>query len=309
MANQKHVDILKQGVQVWNKWREKRQNSWRATSHLPFEDLSDADLRGANLSGAYLTRADLTGANLVGASLIDTNLANANLTGCHIFGISAWNVNLEGAVQEDLIFTENGEPETEITVDNLEVAQFLYLLQNNSKLHNVIDTITSKVVLILGRFTPERKPVLDALKDELCKHNYLPVVFDFKPSAKRDLTETISLLARMSRFVIADLTDAKSIPQELENIIPHLPSVPVQPILQRDATEYAMFEHYERYPWVLPIYRYQDIPSLLSSFKEHILKSVEQKEHEKDKTRLLKEKDEMIRSLEEKIRLSEQKNK
>ena len=32
-----------------------------------------------------------------------------------------------------------------------------------------IDTITSKVVLILGRFTEERKKVLDALGDELRK--------------------------------------------------------------------------------------------------------------------------------------------
>jgi hypothetical protein len=31
----------------------------------------------------------------------------------------------------------------------------------------VIDTITSKAVLILGRFTDERKAVLDALREEL----------------------------------------------------------------------------------------------------------------------------------------------
>ena len=32
----------------------------------------------------------------------------------------------------------------------------------------------------------------------------LPVLFDFTIPAKRDITETISLLARMARFVVAD---------------------------------------------------------------------------------------------------------
>lgn len=54
-----------------------------------------------------------------------------------------------------------------ITVDNLEVAQFIYLLLNNEKIRQVIDTITSKVVLILGRFTDERKSVIDAIREEL----------------------------------------------------------------------------------------------------------------------------------------------
>ena len=46
----------------------------------------------------------------------------------------------------------------------------------------------------LGRFTPERKTVLDALRDELRQRNYLPIVFDFEKPASRDLTETISTL-------------------------------------------------------------------------------------------------------------------
>ena len=65
----------------------------------------------------------------------------------------------------------------------------------------MIDTITSKAVLILGRFTDERKAVLDALREELRKRNYLPILFDFDAPARRNLTETITLLARMARFI------------------------------------------------------------------------------------------------------------
>jgi hypothetical protein len=79
-----------------------------------------------------------------------------------------------------------------ITVDNLEMAQFLFLLLNNQKIREVIDTITSKAVLILGRFTRSRKSVLDAIRDALRRQNHLPILFDFESPSSRDLTETIT---------------------------------------------------------------------------------------------------------------------
>jgi hypothetical protein len=71
------------------------------------------------------------------------------------------------------------------------------LLINNEKLRNVIDTITSKVVLILGRFTPERKPILEAIRMELRVHNYVPVLFDFEKPESRTFIETVSTIAHV----------------------------------------------------------------------------------------------------------------
>ena len=237
MANDEHVAMLRQGVAAWNKWRDENRNVLHPD--LNGAILVEANLRGANLSGAdlheaLLSGADLHGANLSGAYLntavlLDTDLQDADLTGCHVYGISAWNLKLEGAKQQNLIITRADEPE--ITVDHIEVAQFIYLMLHNQKIRDVIDTITSKAVLILGRFTDERKAVLDALREELRKSNYLPILFDFDVPATRDITETVSLLARMARFIIADLTDPSSIPKELEAIVPDL-AVPVQPLLE-----------------------------------------------------------------------------
>jgi hypothetical protein len=172
-----------------------------------------------------------------------------------------------------LVIADEDEPE--VTVDNIEVGQFIYLLLHNQKIRDVIDTVTSKAVLILGRFTDERKAVLNALREELRKRNYLPILFDFSVPATRDITETISLLARMARFVVADVTDAKSIPQELSMIVPDLPSVPVQPLLLKGSAEYSVFEHFKRYPWVLETYEYPSSERLIAGLSEHVIDPAE----------------------------------
>lgn len=153
----------------------------------------------------------------------------------------------------------------------------MYLLLNNQKIRNIIDTVTSKIVLILGRFTPEPKAILDAIRDELRGLDYLPVLFDFEKPTNRDITETVSTLAHMARFVIADITDAKSIPQELMAIVPSLPAVPVQPLLLESQHEYGVFEHFMRFPWVLAPVLYRDQKQLLGSLKESVIDPAEAK--------------------------------
>ena len=54
----------------------------------------------------------------------------------------SWELELEGAKQKNLVITAPGKPK--VTVDNIEVAQVVYLLLHNQKIRDVIDTITSK---------------------------------------------------------------------------------------------------------------------------------------------------------------------
>jgi hypothetical protein len=135
-------------------------------------------------------------------------------------------------------------------------------------------------VLILGRFTDERILILDAIREELRKHNYSPVLFDFEKPRSRDLTETVSTLAHMARFVIADITKAKSIAQELKHIVPSLPSVPVQPLIASSDYEYAMFEHLRRFPWVLEEYQYDSLDDLLATLEDKVISPAETKAKE-----------------------------
>ena len=274
---------------------------------LGFADLTFADLSGADLTAARLWKADLTTAKLVGANLttanltlatlretdcttanlngaelhyailVETNLKEANLTGCSIYGISAWDVHMTDAIQENLVITLPNEPI--VTVDTLEIAQFLYLLLHNRNIYEVINSISSNIVLILGRFTPERKPVLEAIRDRLRKQHYSPVLFDFEKPLSRDFTQMVSTLARVARFIIADLTAHKSIAQELQAIVPSI-AIPVQPLLGGAKNVYSMFPDFKKYSWVLPGYRYRNMADLLASLDEKVIKPAEEKAKE-----------------------------
>ena len=91
MADQQHLNILKQGVEKWNRWRDgyKDIRPDLSGADLSKLDLSEANLSTTDLSGSYLYVADLRKANisrayLVGASLNWANLNGADLSGSHL---------------------------------------------------------------------------------------------------------------------------------------------------------------------------------------------------------------------------------
>ncbi|SRR5216683_1864177 len=241
-------------------------------------NLSGATLIGADLGEANLSEADLSGANLERALLVGTNLEDSTLTGCHVFGISAWGARLDRSRQSNIVITPFGEPT--IQVDSLDVAQFVYLLLNNKRIRDVIDTVGKKAVLILGRFVPDRKLVLDAIRESLRHCGYLPILFDFEKPSNRDLQETIMILAGISRFILADITEPRSVPQELAVIVPTLPSVPVQPLLQRGFEQWAMYDHIKRFQWVLPLITYDNHEGLVAELKRGAIATAEAKAKE-----------------------------
>jgi uncharacterized protein YjbI with pentapeptide repeats len=89
MANEEQLAILRQGVEVWNKWRGDNLDI--------LIDLSKADLRGVDLTEAYLWTAHLEGANLSEACLNLTNLAEADVRGVDFKRADLRQVNLNKA--------------------------------------------------------------------------------------------------------------------------------------------------------------------------------------------------------------------
>jgi uncharacterized protein YjbI with pentapeptide repeats len=133
MANEEHLKILRQGVEVWNRWRKENPGLW---PDLRGANLSKADLHGANLgkanlsraalneaeflhvaavalggadlsgakilevvalSGARLSEADLRGAELSEVELGEANLGRANLSGANLSGAGLSGANFSGA--------------------------------------------------------------------------------------------------------------------------------------------------------------------------------------------------------------------
>jgi uncharacterized protein YjbI with pentapeptide repeats len=248
-------------------------------------NLIDVNLSGANLSGANLWGADLRwvdlswaklgGANLAYARLVDADITNADLTGCRIYGVSAWNLKLSGGTrQQNLVITDDNE--SEVTVDNIEVAQFVYLLLHNEKIRDVIDTVGKKGVLLLGRFTEGRIAVLERLRAELRERRYLPIVFNFDKPETKDFTETIRLLAGLSRFVIADVTNPKSTPLALQATVPEI-MIPFKPIIEEGESPFATLEDLwiKHREWVFEPLYYSSLDALIGALDTKIIRPAE----------------------------------
>jgi uncharacterized protein YjbI with pentapeptide repeats len=280
-----------------------------ANAVLVEADLSDAQLCGANfheanLGGAILHGADLTKANFCRTDFYDTDLSGATLTGanlqgtqlaktcferatlinCTIYGLSAWDVNVNGAIQKDLTVVynkenalHNGEPEkSTIIVNDLRSAQFIYLLLHNENIRAAIDTMTAKVVLILGRFSPERKPILDRIREELRDLDYVPIMFDFEKPQSRNLEETVRTLASISKWVIADLTDPRSVLQEVTLVARDFQSVAMLMMREKGNPEYGMLDGILSRPSVVnKIFEYDNSFHLIASIKKRIILPLE----------------------------------
>jgi hypothetical protein len=236
--------------------------------------LDGADLEKAYLRGANLSTAILEGANLRYAVLAETNLTDTVLTGSRIYGVSVWNLRGEPSSQSGLRITLDHEPA--ITVDNLEIAQFIYLLLNHRKLRDALNSVVQRGVMLLGRFGGGGLEVLQAVAAKLREASYLPIIFDFDRPRARSYTETVKTLVGLSRFVIADLS-GPSVPHELASTVPFY-KLPFVPIMEKGRNPYSMFvDLLENDHVIKPIVEYEGTDQLLELMASRIIAPAEER--------------------------------
>ena len=90
MADKDHLRILREGVEVWNKWQRRNRNICA--------DFTKANLAGANLAGINLREATLSLVNLSNANLVGANLRASVLVGANLIGANLVGANLAGSV-------------------------------------------------------------------------------------------------------------------------------------------------------------------------------------------------------------------
>ncbi|MCK7483899.1 MAG: pentapeptide repeat-containing protein [Candidatus Moduliflexus flocculans] len=250
-------------------------------SDLSEADLAEADLEGANLQEAVLERtnlraANMANANLCFATLLKTNLEGAVLDNCAVYGTSLWEVNTADSLQRDLDIMPAQQPV--LSVDSLQTAQLVGMLLHHETARYEVFSITLNTVLVIGRFLPERKPVLAAIKEALRGGDYSPLVLDFHLPGSGDKNEIVKTLGRMSRFVIADLTGDRRISDTLDAVVHFLPSIPIQPIGQSDGGGQGQPDsHWRKYRWVQPLWRFKDPDDLAARIGREVVAPAEQK--------------------------------
>jgi uncharacterized protein YjbI with pentapeptide repeats len=235
-------------------------------------------LRFANFEGARCENTDFSGSDLRYASMVETHLKGAILTDVHVFGISAWGVETDANTRQDLIVGRTqDEQEAPLRAHDLQTAQLLGLMLDGAGVRAVLDSMTSKLVLILGSFSPAEKAVLDALRLSLQSHGYIAVEFDFERPSDRDYAETVLTLVGMSRFVVADFTNAKEVRAEVAQARRQYMRVPIIPIAREGASlPITMVNSFTPEELQLLV-RYQSLDDLLLKIQPSIIASAEER--------------------------------
>jgi uncharacterized protein YjbI with pentapeptide repeats len=111
MANPEHLQILEQGVEAWNQWRNKNRDI--------APDLSKADLHEAILTRTGLVETNLGGGLLTWKNNIGANLSRAGLTGANLAGANLTAANLHEAILTNAGLTEASLREANLRRANL----------------------------------------------------------------------------------------------------------------------------------------------------------------------------------------------
>jgi Pentapeptide repeats (8 copies) len=200
-------------------------------------DFSRADFSRATFWNTRFNKTILTNATITGATFRNCNLNRVNLVGADfrvheisetvVYGVSAWDLTIdENSAQNKLMVEKTYDLYSDliarqivpVTVDNIELAEFIYFLTNYKRIRDAINILNDRGVLLLGRFRNGGLERLNMIREHLQARGYLAMIFDFERPGALDLKETVVTMAGLSKFVIADLSGPR-VPGELTSIV------------------------------------------------------------------------------------------
>lgn len=248
--------------------------------------LRQVSLEGATLKGAWMRFAtlekarcqgtDFTDADLRYASMVRTDLKQARLSNTYVFGVSAWQIRTDKATIQDLNVSRNEREDREpLRVPDLETAQLMALMLDGGGVRSLLNATANKMVLILGSFAPDEKPVLDALREALRERGYVAIVFDFQRPDDRGFAETVVIMAGLSRFVVADFTNPKEIRREVPMIRDQYRRVPIAAIAKSGGRLPITTIDYFDDEDIENLVRYDDVAHLLSQLDDQVIAPAE----------------------------------
>jgi uncharacterized protein YjbI with pentapeptide repeats len=238
-------------------------------------DLTDAWLRFARLDGASCQETNFSGADLRHAAMVGTDLRGATLTDVQVFGVSAWSIQTDEKTQQDLIVAAGKDGDAPLRAHDLQTAQLLALMLDGSGVRRLFDSVTSTLVLILGSFSAAEKPVLDALRIALNKRGFVAVTFDFERPLERDYMETITAIAALCRFIVADFTNAREVRAEVSQVHAQYRRVPIIPIAKVGAALPITMANVFSAEELAGLVRYADIGDLVSQLQTSVIDPAE----------------------------------
>jgi len=190
MANPEQLEIIKQGAQAWNKWRETVNPP---QIDLTNEELSALHVSGANFREAYfvlstLDRSQFHGADFTRACLIDASAENANfsrakLIDCRLRGARLRSAHLNDADLSHSDLTNVDLHGGDLRRANVTEAQIGFTLFGNALLDGVIglDTVVHAGPSTIGIETVYR----DNLPDEFLRGCGVPDdIISYLPSLR-----------------------------------------------------------------------------------------------------------------------------
>lgn len=136
MADQRHVDLVRQGADATNKWRERKSN---LALDLSGADFSNTDLSHINLAGCNLDHSDFSSCTLKNAIFSRATLRSAIFTSVNAFSSDFSSCNLQDADFSYSNCTKAGFASTCIAGTN-----FTEAILSDSELSNCYSDVSSQ---------------------------------------------------------------------------------------------------------------------------------------------------------------------